>query len=155
MTVKIDVNKPLIDIIRERVPNLQSQAQMDILEAVLEGVFHYHDCVYGNNLEQAERLRSMVDKSLDLPILASSIGSKLEEEPDAATSEAAQLFKNDAFEEIQIQHNLLAELEELNSRSELVQWYAHNREDRDRVTSQSLRDELYDAIRNKKKDLPT
>ena len=155
MTVKIDVNKPLIDIIQERVPHLRTQAQMDILEAALEAVLQYHDCVYGNNLDGAERLRPLIDKTLDLPILASSIGSKLEGEPEAATSEAAQSFKSEAFEEVQIQHGLLAELEELASSSELAQWYSNSRADRDKVVSQSLRDELYDAIRDKKKDLST
>jgi hypothetical protein len=57
------------------------------------------------------------------------------------------------FGEYDIQKKLMMDLELLTSTEALNEWYLRTKDEREKVTSQSLRNVLFDAIRCKRDDL--
>jgi dsDNA-binding SOS-regulon protein len=110
---------------------------------------------FGGELASAEMARDALNKGLDLAKQLVEITEKLNEIPDEAKSEAAKEFTAPAKElhEYDEHRKLVFELANLKSLEALQTWYAESRQRIDRVVSQKLRNELFDAIRDRRKEL--
>lgn len=150
-----DPERMLSDLIRRQMPGIKSQAQynavvnsMDVLREVINAILS------GDKTKEVESQKAL---AMALQVLTSATGltEKLEEVPEAATSKAAEECKAPPaqFGEADVLKELMGNLVSLESVPDLNAWYAATKQQRDRIVTQSLRNELLDAIRNKKNQL--
>ena len=141
--------------LQERIPSLKTQAQYNLFTTIFETLTTYLDYAFQGDKEGATRLKDGLDKLLASAFTITEIGERLQDEPEAAKSPEAAEFREPPreFQEVDIQRKLATELMTKTSLAELNQWYEETVGERDRIVSQSLRNELFDAIRDRKKTL--
>ncbi len=150
---------PTDDMMRQalaaQIPNLKTQAQFNIFMNCFDALRSTLNAYFGGELASAEMARDALNKGLDLAKQLVEITEKLNEIPDEAKSEAAKEFTAPAKElhEYDEHRKLVFELANLKSLEALQTWYAESRQRIDRVVSQKLRNELFDAIRDRRKEL--
>lgn len=142
----------IANLLRNQMPGIKTQAQYDAVLGALDAVRLVANALLERDrFKEAEGRRAMelafhaIDKATELTL-------KLEDSPEAATSAAAEAFKTAPaeFRELEDQRRQLAELDALTTTDELTQWYAATKPRRDLIVTQSLRNQLMDAIRTKK-----
>jgi len=139
--------------LKARVPSLVTQAQRDLAEAVLDTVCLHLDKSFGGNLTEAAKARDKLNQLLKLVVRASEVAEQVAEIPEEGRSPEAQKFvtlpaeasEQDTFV------GLMASLAELQTSIALSDWYRG--QSFRGIVSQKLRNELYDAIRKKKREL--
>jgi hypothetical protein len=145
----------MLNAMRQQIPNLKTQAQFNIFMSAFDALRHTLNLAFGRDLAGFEKGKEALNKALASAYTISEIIEKLQDSPEAATSKAAEEFKNPPreFQEYDVQKSLLAELSTKTTVDDLTRWYEANRARIDCVVSQTLRNELFDAIRNKKHEL--
>ena len=145
----------MADLIQQQMPGIKSQAQYDAVLGALDAVRLVLNAVLEKNYTQESEGRKALEMAFEAARQATELTNKLEEVPEAATSEASKVFKEAPaqFEEADIQKRLLSELDGLSTFSELSTWYTDTKMDRDRIVNPKLRNTLLDAIRAKKGQL--
>ena len=145
----------IIDLIKQTMPNLRTQAQFDAFMASFEALRASMDAIFKGMPGAVEAGIEAITKGFEAARKATEISNKLRDVPEAATSKTAEIFKEPPkeFDEVRIQRELLTELDGLLSLADLSRWYTEARERMDRVVSRSLRDALFDTIRAKKESL--
>lgn len=148
----MDVNQLLAQTFKKRMPGMKTQAQFTAFRATFEAFEAVCNSIFNVNAEKEAESRKILDQAFLACKQATDISIKLEAVPEAATSKAAEEFKKapDEFQEFDVQQALLGELGRVVSLDDLKVWYAETKVRRDSVKSQSLRDILIDAIRNRK-----
>lgn len=152
---------PTDDMMRQalaaQIPNLKTQAQFNIFMTCFDALRSTLNAYFGGEVASGEMSRDALNKSLDMAKQITELTEKLGEMPDEIKSEAAKEFTAPAKElhEYDEHRQLIIELEGLKSLDALQKWYTDNRKRMDRVVSQKLRDELFDAIREKRKEVET
>jgi hypothetical protein len=145
----------MAEVLRQSIPSMKSQAQFnafaiafDSFRLVLESIFS------GNAPGEVEALLTL-EKALEAARTATDITNKYEEIPEENRGKASAEFTTApyAFEEHDIQKKLLRELTTITTSADLNSWYLSTKEDRDKVSTQSLRNILMDSIRQKKSEL--
>ncbi len=138
-----------------QIPNLKTQAQFNIFMNCFDALRSTLNAYFGGEVASAEMARDALNKGLDLAKQVVEITEKLNEIPDEAKSEAAKEFTAPAKElhEYDEHRQLVFELSALTSLEALQAWYTNNRQRIDRVVSQKLRNELFDAIRERRNKL--
>jgi hypothetical protein len=150
-----EAGKVLADLLKRTMPSLKSQAQYDAAVAVFDSTaFILSGIMQGDAYREADA-RKALDLALEAARRATEVTNKLSDVPDAASSSASEAFKNvpSQFIEQEIQLQLLEELLGVSSKQELTVWYSATKGRRDQVVSKDLRNELMDAIRDRKKKL--
>lgn len=149
------VPNPIVDAVRQQMPHLRSQAQFDAFMLGFDAFRAFIDAIYAGNKEGEESSKAALDKAIEGCRTAGSITQKLEDVPEAATSEAAEKFKRPPvqFTEAETLAGLIEELVFIKTMTELNDWYTGQRSLMDKVVTQKLRDQLFDAIRKKKEEL--
>lgn len=139
------------DLLKRRVPSIRTQAQLDLAALVFESATMVLECYFLGNKGGAEGVRASLNKALDIAPRVAHMASVLEDEPEAANSEAANTFKTipKGFSESVVLEELLRTLEEVSNTTELGIWYRQTSEVRSRITNPGLRELLYQAIRKK------
>lgn len=142
----------MLDAMRQQIPNLKTQAQFNLFMKSFDALRHTLNAAFGLDKEGYEKGKEALNMALDMALQISEVVQKLQETPEAATSKAAEEFKQPPreFQEYDVQKGLLIELEALTSAEELQRWYDGNRARIDCVVSASLRNELFDTIRKVK-----
>jgi hypothetical protein len=137
------------------MPALKTQGQFttfraafDAFEAVVNSIFT------GDAVKEAE-FRKVLETAFTACKQATELTRKLEAVPEAAVSKAAEEFKKPPaeFEEYNVQRGLLEEMSAINDYDLLQTWYLETKTRRDAVKSQTLRNVLIDAIRNRNMEL--
>jgi len=145
----------MLNAMRQQIPNLKSQAQFNLFMKSFDALRHTLNAAFGLDKEGYEKGKEGLDMVLDAALQISEVVQKLQDTPEAATSEAAEEFKQPPreFQEYDVQKGLLIELEALTSAEALQRWYDSNRARIGCVVSASLRNELFDTIRKIKHKL--
>lgn len=152
---QLNAHEAMLNAFRGQVPNLKTQAQFTLFMRSFDALRMTMNAAFGLDKDTYEQGKKALGMVVDSAFKLSEVVQTLSENPEAATSKAAEEFKSPPkeFHEYDIQKSLLTELAMLKNGEELQRWYDNNRTRMDGVVSQSLRNELFDAIRVKKKEL--
>jgi hypothetical protein len=145
-----------VDVVRnaieQEMPNCKTQAHFDLVLEAWTALKVYLDSAYGFDRERAEQARAGLNRLLDLAPQVAAAHAKLEENPEATTNRD-YLEPARELSEHQKQQTLMTELQGIDSMERLQTWYATVKPALDSIVSQKLRDDLFDAIRMKKRAL--
>jgi len=147
-----DPSQVMVEMMRQQIPNLKTQAQFDHVMKLFEGLHFYLNAAFGQNEAVLKKSREALNKGLDLAVQLGVMAEQAAESPEIPTNPD---FVNTPkeFTEIQTQQQLLKEVAALDSAERLNQWYLEQKSAMDGIVSTKLRNELFDAIRQRKKDL--
>jgi hypothetical protein len=147
----------IAETIKSQMPGLRTQAQYDAVASTMGVVQQVVNAILDGNTKLEQDARSALEIAFENIGKATELSRKLEDVPEAASSDASKQFKDPPaqFHEVDAQAELLQELALLPSLDALKAWYdlPANRSRRDKVITQALRNELLDAIRAKRKTL--
>lgn len=146
-----DPTRLVMQAMRQQMPALKTQAQFNAFMAAFDALRLTLNATFEGDAAKAIEGRSALNMALDVAVQVTEVGNQLRDVPEAATSKAADQFKNPPvhFHEYDEQKALLTELEAVVSEANLRVWYEATKSRRDKVVSQGLRNHLIDAIRNK------
>jgi hypothetical protein len=141
--------------LQARLPALKSQGQFTAFQASFEAFQATVNGILTQNKEAEAAGKEALGKSFEVIRQATDITRKLEDVPEAATSEEAEAFKRppSEFGEYDIQRALITELGKVQTLTELDAWWVTNRQRVDQVKSPSLRNPLIDFVRERKTTL--
>jgi hypothetical protein len=147
-----DPEQMMAEMLRKQMPGIKTQAQYDAVVGALDAVRLVVNAILEGHKETETSARRALELAFDAVAKATEITRKLEDSPEAATSKAAEQFKDPPaqFTELEDQRRQLAELDAVQTIEELNAWYATTKLRRDKIVTQSLRNTLLDAIRIKK-----
>lgn len=142
----------VLQAIRQQMPNVKSQAQYNLFMQAFDALRISMNAAFGLDRENFEKGKQALDLLMGAALKITEGVQRLQDDPDAATSKVAEDFKTPPkqFHELDLQKALLVELSLLTSLDDLQKWYDMNRHRLDSVVSQSLRNSLFDAIREKR-----
>lgn len=142
-------------MLRQSMPNLRSQAQYNLFMGCFEALRVTLNAYFGAELESAAKARQALDKALDVAKQIPQVTERLDQIPPEQRSDQINEHLNPPrqYHEYDEQRRLLAELAAVPSLEQLGIWYNENKPRMDEVVSQGLRNELFDAIRNRRKEL--
>lgn len=145
-----DLKVEITQLLR-KIPGLNSQAQYDAAHAAMEVVCLELGLILGRVNDH--KSRNDLVTALDLVEKATDLYLKLSEVPEAATSPAAEAYKQPPAQltEEGVVDSLLSSLLEFQDKASLMAWY-QSPEVKSAiagVVSQSLRNRLLDTIRLK------
>lgn len=143
---------PMADALKAQIPNMKTQAQLDLFMSAFDALRLYFDQAYGPNPSHLEDLKSALLKAIDLAPRISEVVDKVAETPEATTNED---FKTPPRDEDGVYQALMGELEKQSTMTDLNSWYESSRSQMDTLTNQDLRNQLFDSIRARKKSLST
>ena len=152
---KLNPEQLMAQALRQQMPGLQTQAQYNVTMTAFDALRVHLNAVFMSDKELAAKSKDALLKALEGAVQATELSQKLGHVPEAATSTAAEEFKQPPkqFHEYDVQRALLTELEQIRSAPQFEQWYIANRSRIDTVVSPSYRNVLFDAIREKKGSL--
>lgn len=148
-----DPTRFMIDAMKSTMPGLRTQAQFNAFMASFDALRLLMNYVFEGNTEKVMESKRALEMAIDAASQVTRISDQLRDVPEAATSAAAEEFKNPPaeFQEFDIQKQLMAELETISGHAQLVQWYETTVKSLEpKIKSQTLRNSLFDAIRTKK-----
>jgi hypothetical protein len=145
----------MAELLRRQMPGIKTQAQYDAVLGALDAVRLVLNAILDGQKDHETAGRQALEMAFEAASKATEITTKLEDTPEAATSKAAEAFKEPPaqFKELEDQRRMLAEVDSLTTVDALNVWYADTKSRRDRIVTQSLRNELIDAIRTKRNAL--
>jgi len=152
---QVSPEEQMMGMLQQQVPNIKTQAQLNTFMAAMDALRTCLNHYFGRNPEAAGRARKALDKALDMAAGMPKIEDQLAEMPDDIKSDEAKAFTSPPteFHEHDNQRKLLVEAGGFTDRAELEKWYGENRQVIDEITDQRLRNELFDTIRAKRKEL--
>lgn len=140
----------MAETMRRHMPGIKSQAQFDAVMTALEATKEILGAILDQDAAREELATTALQAALEVARKATELHGRLSEVPEGALSEAAAPFINAPAPE---QSELLSQLEAITTMDQLTAWYAFTKGQRDLIKTQSLRNELLDAIRAKKNAL--
>jgi hypothetical protein len=147
-----DINNLLAQALKMTMPGLKTQAQFNTYRAAFDAFQAVVSNIFAGDAAKEAEARGILDMALLACRQSTDAARKLADVPEAANSKAAEEHKNPPaeFQEYDVQQQLLGELGAVHDLDELQRWYVATKDKRDAVKSQTLRDILMDAIRNRK-----
>jgi hypothetical protein len=148
----LDMDQVLTQALKSTMPSLKTQAQFNTFRAAFDAFRATMNAIFEGDGAKELESRKILDLSFTAAKQATDISRKLEDVPEAATSKASEEFKTPPaeFQEYDVQRKLLKELDDLKDTEALTAWYADTKAERERIRSQTLRNVLMDAIRDRK-----
>lgn len=145
----------MLRMIQQQIPSIKTQGHFNLFTAGFDAYKTALDGYFSGDFDRAQKAREALNKVLDTASTVKSVTEKLEEIPADVRSAQANEFLEPPkeFHEYDLQKQLIGELEGVPTRAALTDWYAKTTEQRERVTSQKLRNELFDKIRAKRTEL--
>lgn len=156
MTTTVDELSSLITrAFRQQMPGIKSQAQYDAAVGALDASRLVINALLEVDTAREQQARSAFELALDTVRKATELTHRLEDSPEAATSAAAQQFKDEPaqFREAEIEARLTHELQQLKSVEALNNWYLATKGLREKLVTQTVRNQLLDAVRAKRNAL--
>jgi hypothetical protein len=145
--------QPSLDVVRhaieQEMPNCKTQAQFDLVIEAWGALRIHLNSVYGFDQETANKALDGLHQLLSLAPKITALQERLQSSPEATTNrdyvdEPKQLTEHHK------QQTLLAELRDISDWTKLQAWYDNTKSIRDSIVNQALRNELLDAVREKK-----
>jgi hypothetical protein len=138
--------------LQQQLPGLKSQAQFTAFNAAFEAFRGVMNGIFEDKPELEKAARDALESAFKAAKQVTELTARLTEDPEAATSKAAEEFKQPPaeFGEYDEQRKLMSELAGIQTHRDLMDWYKTNKPRLDRVKSPSLRNPLIDAIRERK-----
>ena len=138
--------------LQQQLPGLKSQAQLTAFNASFEAFRGVMNGIFEGKPDLEKAARGALESGFEAARKVTEMTERLAENPEAATSKAAEEFKQPPaeFGEYDEQRKILSELAGIKNLRDLTDWYKTNKPRMDRVRSPSLRDVMIDAIRGKK-----
>jgi hypothetical protein len=154
-TPQTDMMQMMIEAMRQQIPGLKTQAQFGAAMESFKALTEMLGSIFDRDPLRVEAAMKALMLSLEVAGKVTDLGEMLKDVPEAATSSAADAFKNAPaeFSERDTQEKLLKELALLKNGADLNTWYDMTKRDRDSVKSQDLRNVLLDAIRARKREM--
>lgn len=145
----------MLRAIQALMPELKTQGQLNIFMMGFDALKDAMSGAFASNTPQREKATKALLQAIDAAAQSVSITEKLQEIPEDQRSPEANAFMGEAkeFHEYDTYKRLVTELEGVETTAQLNQWYEDRREQRDRVVTQNLRNELHDAIRARRNAL--
>lgn len=142
----------MMRMLQQQIPSIKTQAHFNLFQAAFDALRTTLDGSFSGDAERARRGREALLKVLDTAGTVPQVLEKLNEMPAEARSAIANEFLEPPrqFHEFDTQRRLMTELGNITTLARLEAWYTDTKSDRDRVTSQKLRNELLDGVRAKK-----
>ena len=146
------ITNPMIQAIKKEMPGLKSQAQFNAVMVAFDALKFVINAILDVKVSDEAEGRKALDLALDVVHKSTLVTVQLSEVPEAATGPLAAdcTTPPKEFDESTVQSELLTELEVLQTNDALSQWYDVSRVKMDRVVTQVLRNQLFDAIRAKR-----
>lgn len=138
--------------IRQAVPNCKTQAHFDLILNAWQALQVYVNAAYGFDRATAAKARAGLDRLLDLAPQLAATHEKLEDNPEA-TSNPDFVEPPKQMTEFDTLGQLLLELNAIKSKPDLDAWYEQSKARMNGIVTQKYRNELFDGIRAKKRDL--
>lgn len=137
---------------KQSMPELKTQVQFTAFMAGFDAFRLLCNSIFGGDTALEEQAIDAFEKSLEAMRVATKLSNQFQEIPAEDRSPSANQFVEAPlqFGEYDLQKKLLLELDRLTSTEELNAWYLGTKDERERVVSQSLRNILFDEIRNKR-----
>ena len=138
--------------LQSQIPNLKTQAQLNAFMASFDALRLVLDATFAGDTLAAETAKGALMQALDVAEKVTTIGQSLRDVPEAAVGPQASQFVQppQQFHEHDVQRELLAQLSRIPDKATLEEWYTATKSRRDTIVSASLRNVLYDAIRDKR-----
>ena len=145
----------IAEALKSQMPGIKSQAQYDAVVGALEATKLVINALLTGNRPGRQEARAALETAFEAVEKATELTDQLLDSPEAATSDAARQFKETPaqYQEADLCAELLQELPLLNDIDDLSRWYAATKARRDKITTQSLRNEMMDAIRARRNGL--
>jgi hypothetical protein len=137
---------------RQSMPELKTQVQFTSFMAGFDAFRLVCNSIFSGDTALETKALEAFDKSLEAMRVATKLSNQFQEIPAEDRSPSAAQFVEAPLQygEYDTQKKLLSELDRLTSTEELNAWYLGTRDEREKVVSQSLRNILFDQIRNKR-----
>jgi hypothetical protein len=145
----------MLRLLQQQIPSIKTQGQFNLFSAAFDALRTTMDGYFSGDFEKAAKAREALNKALDNAVRVKEITEKLGEIPPEERSPQANEYLEPPkqFHEYDTQRQLLIELAAIQTRHDLGAWYNRTKDQRDRVSSQKLRNELIDSIRAKRNEL--
>jgi hypothetical protein len=145
----------LIELLKEMLPSLKTQGQLSLFEASFNSLRCVLEGYFSGDLVVAQKGRDALEASLEAAKQMSVLTSQLREMPNEAKSPAAKSFETPAkvWNERDAAMKLLTEMAGITTLIAFQQWYSESRYQFENLVSQEVRNEVFDAIRRKRKAL--
>jgi hypothetical protein len=140
---------------RQSMPELKTQVQFSAFMAGFDSFRLLSNSIFASDSVGEEQARGAFEKALEAMRVATKLSNQFQEIPVEERGPSASQFVEAPlqFGEYDIQKKPMLDLELLTSADALNEWYQRTKDEREKVTSQSLRNVLFDAIRCKRDDL--
>lgn len=142
----------LLGAMQQQIPGLKTQAHFNLVVNAWGALVAYFNATFASNDDARAQAKDALNKVLDLAPQLANMAEVLEDHPEA-TRNPDFVSPPKQFTEREKVATLLTELSAITTESALTAWYADKKSVMDTVVSQSLRNELYDAIRTLKNKL--
>lgn len=138
--------------LQQQLPGLKSQAQFNTFQAAFEAFRGVMNAIFEGKPDVEKAAKGALTSAFEAAHKVTDLTEKLADSPEAATSKAAEEFKQPPaeFDEYDRQRTLMSELAQIKTHDDLRAWWSDNRDRIDRVKSPSLRNPLLDLVREKK-----
>lgn len=142
----------MAQVLKAQIPHLKTQAQLNAFMLGFDAFRSLIDSIFAGDKAREETSKDVLDKALHACRLATEIGDKYAQVPEAAQTKTAEPFVQAPaqFSEYDTQKRLLSELEAIQDMPSLTTWYQETTSTRNTITSQNFRNILIDAIRAKR-----
>ena len=137
---------------KQSMPELKTQVQFTAFMAGFDAFRLLCNSIFASDQALEQQSLEALEKALESMRVATKLSNQLKEIPENERSPSANQFVEAPlqFVEYDIQKKLLLELNHLTSIDDLNTWYLRTKDERERVVSQSLRNILFDEIRNRR-----
>lgn len=136
--------------IQQGMPHCKTKKQFELVLQASEALRIYLDAAYGFDHETAAKAREGLNTLLELAPKLATVTEKLEEHPEATTNKSFVDPPPNYSNEESIQKALLVTVATLQTSDELSSWYSSMKTTMDNIQTPRLRNELFDAIRERK-----
>lgn len=153
LPVSKDLHGDAVEIVRQAIeqqmPHCKTQAHFDLVLQAWETLKVYLEAAYGFDLDGMAMARGGLNRILDLAPQVAKAHAQVQASPEAVTNAD---YREPAREltEHHKHATLLVELEGIDDMDRLQAWYMSAKPILDSIVSQGLRDQIFNAIREKK-----
>ncbi len=141
-----DPNQVLIAAMRDRMPSLKTQAQLLAFMAGFDSLCLHLEAIFSGRTDDQKITDKALRDSIDLAYRATVIVERVAD--TAVPVDPVFLDAPKEFGERAVAEGLLEELDRQDAQS-LEEWYRASKSKFDNVVTQSLRNQLFDAVRAK------
>lgn len=146
---------PPLHTLQGLMPGVRTEAQARLTVACFEALKAYLEANFTRNMVAIHMAKDALDKALSVVANLLYVEDGVQEIPVEQRSSVAQSFMDPpkGHREQEVLDALLDQLSKITTNSELQDWYQGTSADRNKIVTPSLRNQLFDTIRAKRRNL--